>query len=128
MPFDLNAALASVKTTFEYDVLDPFTNRPSGWVWTLATPANAEARGEVFALARKPSVPRGGNTYSQEQTMIAEHIAALAIGWRGLEEAGKDVPFSPQAAKALLSKPTAFWLREQIMAALSDPTNAFEVK
>lgn len=125
MPFDFQAAIKHVATTFEYEVLDPFTKKPSGWIWTLATPANAEATAKVRTLTDKIRARRGVSTLDQAERDLAERLVCLSLGWRGLEDCKKEVPFTPEAALACISGPSTFWLREQIMEALSDPENAF---
>lgn len=128
MSFDFQAAQKALVTTFEYDVLDPFTREPSGWVWTLTTAAHPESMKKVRKVIDRMRSRRGVSTPEQDDRDGAEMLAARVLGWTGLIENGEPVEYTPQKAMAYLSEPTAFWLLEQISEALGDSGRPFVQK
>lgn len=56
----------------------------------------------------------------QEETLLNLTVNRL-VGWKGLTEQGKEIPFSPEKAKELLQK--APWMRDQIIEASNQILN-----
>lgn len=52
---------------------------------------------------------------------VVELLVAVTTGWRNVEEGGKAVPFSGNAARELYRKYD--WIREQVDAAINDRAN-----
>jgi hypothetical protein len=57
----------------------------------------------------------------EAEDMSSEAAAVRVIGWEGLAENGKEVPFTKEKAIALFKEHA--WLRDQVMEASQNPFN-----
>jgi hypothetical protein len=64
--------------------------------------------------------------FSRISDSATEFVASLIVGWSN--NGSIDVPYSPEAAKELLSQPENIWLLEQLQEALLNETNFFLTK
>ena len=64
-------------------------------------------------------------SFEESERSSVELLAALTLGWEGLELNGEDVPFSYEAALGLYSDPNNKWLREQVDEFVNDRSNFF---
>ena len=120
---DFNAICASIKDSFEIEITNPKTGE-GGWFIELASPCNAGAQAKVsdiLSRARKRKI----SSPSQEEKDSVDLICARVLGWRGLDDGGKDTPFTPETCTAIIANPLAYWLRNQLFAALGDPSLPF---
>lgn len=127
MAFDFKAVQAALTTSFDYEVVDPFTKAGTGWFIELATAAHGAAQHRV-RLVLDRMAKRKGSTVSQDEQDGVDLIAARIVGWRGLEEDGQEAPYSHETAIKILSGAGAFWLRSQLVEAMGDAERPFTPK
>lgn len=125
--FNFKSIQAALNTSFPFEVQDPITKEPSGWVLELATPAHAAAQARVTAILDRIR-KRRESTGSQDEKDAVDLIAARILGWSGLEDGDAEVPYSAEVATACLSGAKAFWLRNQVIEALGDKESPFVPK
>lgn len=128
MPFDFQAAQAALVTSFEFEVTNPFTKDPSGWVLTLATNAHAASQAQIRTALDRMRSRKGPANVAQDEKDSVELIASRILGWKGLVEGENPVDYTQELAVTYLSGPKAFWLREQIVGALGETDRPFVPK
>jgi hypothetical protein len=115
--------------TAEYKLKHPQTGAPTGTVFVLAGPEYPARRKRELDRVRRvrQGIAKTGKMAftdpAEEDVERTEQIAADIIDWRGLKINGQEVPFSKDAAAALLADPKRRWLRDQLDAALNEREN-----
>ncbi len=110
----------------EVEVKDPETNAPLGVFFTLAGPEHPKRKQMDFARqrnarARFQKTNKLMNDPEEDDQEAREMLAACTLGWRGyVDDEGKDIPYSPAAAIALVNDPDMGWLRVQLATALAE--------
>jgi hypothetical protein len=122
--FDFKAIQAALCTSFDYEVQDPLSKEPSGWVLELATPAHAGAQARVTAILDRLH-KRKISTAAQDEKDSVDLICCRILGWRGLADGADEVTYSPEMAISLLSGAKSFWLRRQVVEAMGDTERPF---
>ena len=120
---DFNAIAATVKDSFEIEILHPTTGE-GGWFIELASPCHADAQAKVSAILDR-SRKRKGSTVGQDERDGIDLIGARILGWRGLKNGADEVPYSPETAASILTNRKSFWIRNQILEALGDLSRPF---
>jgi hypothetical protein len=118
--FDLDS-VESV-TSIEIDIVHPLSGRATGAKLLLAGPEHPVRRRLVFEQSRRLRAQlqaTGDQDLSPEQVQEydTDLLVAATLGWRGLREAGVDLPYSPEVCKRLYLDPKRAWLRHQVQAA-----------
>ena len=126
MAFNLSAAQDALRTSFTYEVLDPFDKTPSGWVIELATAAHGTAQFKVRQILDSMGRRKAPASMEQTEQDGVALIAARVLGWHGLVDGnGAEIPYTPEMAVQVLTGAKAFWLRNQITEALGDTDRPF---
>ena len=120
---DIELINESMRESFEHEVTHPVTGE-GGWFVELATKANASAQAKVAAILDRIK-KRKATTQAQEDQDINALLCAHILGWKGLTGADGEVPYTPETAMKIISGPKSFWIREQLLAAIGDPTKPF---
>lgn len=120
---DLKAVNETLKDSFEVEILHPVTGE-GGWFLELASPHHPESQAKVAAILDR-SRKRKINTAAQDEKDGMDLVIARILGWRGLQEGGEEVEYTPEKAAKILSDRKAFWIRNQIMEALGDLSRPF---
>lgn len=113
-------------TTGEMPVKHPVTGEPTGGSLTLAGPEHPQRRALVFQRMRKAraEMARTGKLEmpDPEEDELDENdvLASCIVDWSGLMQGGQLLPWSPDAARALMANPKRRWLRSQVKRALDD--------
>ena len=110
----------------DIEIRDPDGN-PTGVVFTMAGPEHPERKRVQFAYQRR-LLARAKKTGKVElddpeerEEQDREMLATFTLGWSGyVDEAGKEVPFSVQAAKEMYADPDMAWLVDQLHQALNE--------
>lgn len=121
--FDLDAIQDAMQDTCTVEITHPTTGA-GGWYVELATKANAEVQSKVTAILDRIK-KRKAATPAQEDQDIVSLINAHILGWKGLVSGDKEVLYTPEAAQKILASPKAFWIKEQLLSAIGDPTKPF---
>ena len=120
---DFNAIAETLKDSFSIEILHPTTGE-GGWFIELASPCHAGAQAKVAAILDR-SRKRKVSTTGQDERDGIDLLVSRMLGWKGLKTGEDTVPFTPEAATAILTNPKAFWLRSQLIEALGDPSRPF---
>lgn len=119
MTFDLASIRQSDTATIE--ITHPVTGDPTGWVIELAGPghpATLAQRNRMLAKARAAQ-GKADPTAEQLDADAADFYSARIVGWAGLSMAGKEISYSPDKAKEIISDYGYSFVKDQINAALS---------
>lgn len=108
-------------------ILDPVDGTLTGVTFEIAGPEHPERKRIAFAQSRK-ALKRYEKTGRIEmpdpeeaEALKHENLSAYTLGWSGyVDDDGKPVPFSKEAARALYADPAMGWIVEQLEAALGD--------
>lgn len=121
--------LKSIKQVFsaEIQIKDP-NGEPLGVTFEMAGPEHPERKRIIFAQNRKflkEYQKSGGKPVVQEpedlEAQKLDNLAAFTLGWKGLvDDEGKAIPFSKQAALDMYRDPEMAWLVDQLDSALGD--------
>ena len=125
--FDFKAIQAALTTSFDHEVVNPFTKAPSGWFVELATAAHGAAQSRVRGILDQMG-KRKTSSLTQDEKDGVELIAARIVGWHGLEDDGMEVVYTPEVAVLTLTGAGAFWLRQQLIDAMGDTDRPFTPK
>ena len=108
-------------------VLDPTTDVPTDLKITLAGTDSAIYRNWVKnSINRKLGMKKNKKfSYEESEHSGVELLAALTLGWEGLEFEGKPVKFTTEQAYDLYADPNMKWLREQVDEFVADRANFF---
>lgn len=120
---DFDAIANALKDSFSLEILHPVTGE-GGWHIELANPCHPGAQAKVAAILDR-SRKRKVSTTKQDESDGVELIAARILGWRGLKSGDEETPYSHDKAVEILGNPKAFWLRNQLVEALGDPSRPF---
>lgn len=120
---DFNAIAETLKDSFIIEILHPTTGE-GGWFIELASPCHAGAQAKVTAILDR-SRKRKVSTAGQDERDGIDLLTARILGWNGLKSSSEEVPFTSEAAAAILANPKSFWLRSQLIEALGDPSRPF---
>jgi len=123
MSFDLSKVnpTKQAESGAEFEVTLP-TGEPTGWFIKVRgdlSPTVKNYGKRVFQeiKQKEEQAKRRGKTYDmgiEEAEDIAIKSAVVrVISWRGLEEGGKEVPFSEDKAEAVFAEHS--WVRDQVM-------------
>jgi len=118
---DLSSLFAS--DTAEVTIKHPKTGEPLDMVVTVAGNASEEYRKVRTELAKRRIESTRSITVEELETSAMRLLVACVKGWKGIQMAGVDYPYSAANAKELLSNPGYFWLKEQIETAVGDVAN-----
>lgn len=127
MAFDFKAFQNALVTSFEYEFFDDIEKKPSGWFLEVATSANETAQERIRGILdtiRK----RKASSLAQDEKDGTDLISARILGWRGLEDGGKPVPYSQELAVQFLTGARSESLRKQLIAAMGDDERPFTRK
>lgn len=111
------------------EIHHPITREPLGATITLAGPEHPKRKSIRFSLQRRvrAQIAKSGRAPMRDpEEDDAENIRLLAectLGWYGIMDGGKEIPFSQEAAEELYGRPEMGWLREQLVAALDEREN-----
>jgi hypothetical protein len=112
------------QTSAEYTIRHPKTGAPTAAKLLLAGPEHEVRRQAVFGRmrARQLELERAGRiSLPDPEADEADRTALVAVctlGWTGLEEGGKPLVFTVDAARKLYADPKKRWLRDQALQAL----------
>lgn len=120
---DFNAIAATLKDSFEIEIVHPQTGE-GGWFIELASPCHGGAQAKVRAILDRMG-KRKMSSVGQDEKDGVELLQARILDWRGLKNGEEDVPYSPETCAAILADPKAFWVRNQLVEALGDPSRPF---
>lgn len=108
-------------------VKDPATGDPTGVIFEMAGPEHPDRKRITFAQSRKflRSYAKTGRAEMPEpedaESQKKENLAAFTLGWSGLvDDSGKPVVFSKQAALEMYNDPEMAWLVDQLDTALGE--------
>ncbi|WP_141328307.1 hypothetical protein [Myxococcus sp. AB025B] len=114
----------------EVSIHHPVTGTPTGIIVILASPDSPVARAAEREL-RERSLTRlqlgnrsAANTAREIESDAVDMLVRRTLGWQGLVENGKPVPFSADAALHLYTEHP--WLRRQVDDAQADRSRFFE--
>ena len=123
----LDIATISELGEAEVEIKHPTTGAPTGASVTLAGPEHPKRKQLIFTRTRrlrakfqKTGKLQLDDPEDEEQDGVA-YLAACTLGWKGIAENGKAIPFTPQAATDLYAR--IGWLRAQVGAALEEKEN-----
>jgi hypothetical protein len=120
---DFNAIADTLKDSFTLEILHPTTGE-GGWFIELASPCHAGAQAKVAAILDR-SRKRKGSTTGQDERDGIELISARILGWKGLKSGEDEMSYTPETCTSILANPKSFWLRNQLLEALGDPSRPF---
>lgn len=119
---DLSNLLAS--DTAVVQIKHPRTGAPiDGMTVTVAGNASEDFRKVRAELAKRRLESSRGVSVEELDASALTLLVACIKGWTGFEMNGDAYEFSPANAKALMSNPGYFWLREQVEAGVGDVAN-----
>jgi hypothetical protein len=126
--FDL--AAVKMADSAELAIADPTTGEPTGFVLTIANPYSAAAKGiqrKLFdrAMAEGQKGRKVKRTFEDVERFSVDSLVAITIGWTGLHSDGKEVPYSPDAARSLYEAEGLGWLRDEVQAFYEDRNSFF---
>lgn len=122
---DINA-IQDIEST-EIEIVHPKTKVSVGASITLAGPEHPARKKISFDRQRRirADMSKHGRIKFSDPEADAEdeihELAACTLGWKGIGENGKELPFSREAAERIYT--ACAWLREQVSAGLSDREN-----
>lgn len=100
-------------------IKNPATQAPTSMIVTIAGPEHPTRKRLMFEKMRRMRKSMLKNQTltdpEEEDGDETELVIACTLGWQG-----GPVPYSPDAARAVLSNPKRRWLRDQIKAALDE--------
>lgn len=73
----------------------------------------------------RSSQGRNKPTFEEYEQDGLELLVACTVGWSGLSKDGKDLDYTPAAARKLYSDPRYVWLRTQVDRFIGDRANFF---
>lgn len=73
------------------------------------------------AIARRKGKDADEMSLQEAEELAVESALVRLVGWEGITEDGKEVPFSKEKAEAVLTAHS--WIREAIVQEASDVTN-----
>lgn len=110
----------------EMVVVDPGTGEPTDAVIRLAgadSQAWRRANHELATRLLKSSRGKIDKAFDEREANTAEMLASVTLGWQNIEEMGKELVYTPEAAKKLyLVYP---WLAEQADNFIGNRANFF---
>lgn len=126
--FDLSAV--KMRDAADLHVADPVTGEPTGFVITVANPYSAAAKGiqrKLFdrAMAEGVKGRKVKRTFEDVERFGVDSLVAITLGWTGLHSDGKEVPYSPEAARTLYETDGLGWLRDEVQAFYEDRQSFF---
>lgn len=100
----------------ELVLLNPFTGDETDLVLTVlgydaATVQDAEDRAKKEFMSK----PKGGLDEMQGKTRLARVCAAI-VDWRGLSSDGKELAYSKENVREIISDPEFAWIADQVEA------------
>ncbi len=121
--------ISTISELSEADVVikHPVTGAPTGALVTLAGPEHPKRKQLLFTRTRKlrAKFQKAGKVQlddpEDEEADGLSYLAACTLGWIGIGEDGKQIPFSTQAAADLYAR--VGWLKAQVAAALEEKEN-----
>lgn len=114
------------------EIKDPRTNAPTGIVLQIAGPEHPDRKKMDHARQRKmrKELARTGKLQladpAEDEEDQAEYLAACILGWNRMQKGGRDIPYSAQAARDLMSDPKRRWLRDQVKAGIEERESFIE--
>lgn len=120
---DFNAISATLKDSTRVEIIHPVTGE-GGWFIEVATSCNAKAQAAVRDILDKAKKTKN-HTRAQKDRENAEFLAALTLGWEGLEKDGEEDIYTHEKCVALYMDPCAFWVTDKVGEALGDPSRPF---
>lgn len=108
---------------YEFEILLPATNEPTGAFITVrgemskTVKAYARQKFREFQLKEQQAKRRGKQseemTLEEAEELAVESAVVRVIGWRGITENGKEVPFTKENAERIFREYS--FIREQVM-------------
>lgn len=120
---DFGAITQTLKDSYEVEIVHPATG-DGGWFIELAAPHHSGAQQKVNAILDRAK-KRKVSTAGQDEKDGVDLLMARILGWRGLTNGVDPVEYTEEAARAILSNPKSFWVRQQLIEALGDTTRPF---
>ena len=106
----------------EFELVHPVTGKGLGIFISVLGNDSDTYRHAVEVRAqrtlRKSKKQRQQISLEEAENQAIEILAACTIGWTGLVENGKEIPFSESNARALYKKYP--WMKDQVDAAIGD--------
>jgi hypothetical protein len=94
-----------------------------GMTVTVAGNASEDFRRVRAELAKRRLETSRNVTVEELEASALTLLVACVKGWSGFEMDGVEYEFSPANARALLTNPGYFWLREQVESGVGDTAN-----
>lgn len=121
--------ISTISELAEADVVikHPVTGAPTGAMVTLAGPEHPKRKQLLFTRTRKlrAKFQKSGKVQlddpEDEEADGVAYLASCTLGWIGIAEGGKEIPFSTQSAADLYTR--VGWLKAQVAAALEEKEN-----
>ncbi len=108
---------------YEFEVKLPGTGDPTGAFITVrgemskTVKAYARQKFREFQLKEQQAKRRGKQseemTLEEAEELAVESAVVRVIGWKGITENGKEVPFTKENAERIFTEHS--WIREQVM-------------
>lgn len=111
----------------DVEIKHPVTGAPTGAMVTLAGPEHPKRKQLIFTRTRRlrAKFQKSGKVQlddpEDEEADGVSYLAACTLGWIGIAEGGREIPFSTQAAADLYARVS--WLKAQVAAALEEREN-----
>lgn len=124
MALDLNITniAAQAESGYEFELLHPATGDGTGGFITVRGDKSRlvqnHARKVVTEMQKREKVAKGKNkdidlSFDELEDMAVDRAIVRIISWRGIQEDGKDVPFTRENAERILKDHP--WIRESVM-------------
>lgn len=100
---------------------------PTGVFFEIAGPTHPKRKSILLANQRRlqHQLQKTGKVTlddpAEQELQARDNLVSFTLGWSGFtDEKGKDVPFSPEAARELYENDEYSWLVDQLNAALNE--------
>ena len=110
----------------DIELKHPVTGAALGASITLAGPEHPARKAIDFARQRKlrAAIAKSGKLEvtdpADDELDLVDKLAACILGWRGMSDAGQDLPYSREAAARLYAREGLGWLRQQLLDAMNE--------
>lgn len=98
---------SSIEDGLPMPLAHPITGEPTGAVWTIRSYESEAYKGLERRLrtAGMKAMRKNAVSAGEMDANTIELVASLVSGWSGMQESGKELPFSKQAVISILKTP-----------------------
>ncbi len=114
-------SLTNAEKGVDYEIPDPLTGLPSGMVWTLLGADSKVYTSALDEVIKRNRVTKGTNVISNEDSI--EILSRCVIGWKNMQDNGKEIPFSQAKAREILTNYP--YIRGKVLAFITTQENFF---